>query len=101
MARAVLSHPVATGGSVLNLRRDGLKDLFYMGPRGGIAAGHDRGPTTRALFPTRHTRANEKNSFLGKSCRSTIAVGKQRVAAVDDDVAGLQMRQNRLNLLVD
>ena len=47
---AVFVHPVAAGGSVLDLGGNGLEDVLHVRPRGRIASGHDRGSEARAFF---------------------------------------------------
>jgi hypothetical protein len=91
VACAVFAHPVAAGCSVFDLGGDGLEDLLHVRPRGGIAAGHDGGAEARAFFAAGDAGADEENAFFGEILGAAVGIGEQRVAAVDDDVAGFEM----------
>ncbi len=74
---------------------------FHVRPRGGIAAGHDRGAAARALFAAGDAGADEEDALGGQVLGAAVGVGEERVAAVDDDVAGFEMRQQVVDHLVD
>ena len=101
MAGAVFAHPVAAGSSVFDLGGDGLEDVLDVRPGGGIAAGHDGGAAARALFAAGDAGADEEDAFFGQIFGAAVGVGKERVAAVDDDVAGFEMGTDVVDDLVD
>jgi hypothetical protein len=101
VAGPVLAHPVAAGRAVLHLGGDGLEDGLHRRPRRRIAAGHDRGAAARSFFAARDAGADEENAFRGQRLGAPAGVGKQRVAAVDDDVARFQVRQQMFDHLID
>ncbi len=101
MAGAVLANPVAAGGSVLDLGGDGLKDILHVGPRGGIATGHDGGTEARAFFAARDAGADEEDAFCGEVFGAAVGVSEERVTAVDDNVAGFKVRQDMADHLIN
>ena len=101
MACAVFADPVAAGGSVFDLGGDGLEDVFNGRPCGGIAAGHDGGAEARAFFAPGDAGADEEDAFRGKSFGAAVGIGEERVAAIDYDVAGLEIGQDVVDGLVD
>jgi len=101
VACAVFADPVAAGGSVFDLGGDGLEDVFDVRPGGGIAAGHDGGAEARAFFAAGDAGADEEDAFGGKIFGAAVGVSEERIAAVDDDVAGLEVGQDVVDGLVD
>ena len=97
VAGAVLAHPVAAGGAVVHFGGDGLEDGLDVRPGVRRAAGHDGRSVTRALLAPGDAGADVKQPFgfdvLGAAHRIVI-VG---VAAVNDDVARLQMGDELLD----
>ncbi len=77
------------------------KNCLHVRPCGGIAAGHDGGAEARAFFAAGDAGADEEDSFGGQIFGAAVGVGKQRVTAVDDDVARLKVRQHVVDHLVD
>ena len=71
------------GGDRLEDRAEGL-------PRLGGAARHDRRALERALLAAGDAGADEVDAGLAHGLLAADGVGEQRVAAVDDDVAGLE-----------
>src|ERR1017187_2335993 len=101
VTRAVLANPVATRGSVFDFGRDGLEDGLDVRPRRGIAAGHDGRAEARALLAAGDAGADEKNSLGRPILGSPVRIGEQRISAVDDDVALLQMGEKLVDGVVD
>ena len=101
VAGAVFADPVAAGRAVFHLGGDGLEDLLHVRPRGGIAAGHDGRAEARAFLAAGDAGADEENALLGEVFGAAVGVGEERVAAVDDDVALLEMRHDLVDRLVD
>ena len=97
---AFFAHPVAAGSSVFDLGGDGLEDILHVRPGVWVATGHDRRAKARAFFAAGDARADEENPFGGKSFGAPRRIGIQRVAAIDDDIACLKMRQNVIDHLV-
>ena len=77
------------------------KMSFTCGPGCGIAAGHDGGAVARAFFAAGDAGADEENAFLGECFGAAVGIGEVRVAAVDDDVALFEVRQDGVDHLVD
>ena len=96
---AVLADPLAAWRAVY-LGRDRLEDLLHVRPRQRVAAGHDRRAVARALFAARDARADEQDAFFGQRLGAPRRVREVRVAAVDDDVAGLQVRHQLVDHVV-
>ncbi len=101
VARAVFADPVAARGSILDLGGDGLEYGLDVRPRGGIAAGHNGWPAARAFFATGDAGADEEDALGGQRLGAAVGVGIERVAAVDDNVAGLEGGQDVVDHLVD
>ena len=98
---AIFADPIATGRPIVHLRRDGLEDGFDMRPRRGRTAGHDARAVPRAFLAPGHARADIKQAFRLHVFRAAIGVFEKRVAAVDDDVAGFQSREEMFDELID
>ena len=64
-------------------------------------ARHDRRPGARALLAARDAGADEEAALRLDVGGAPDRVGEERVAAVDEDVARLGVRQHRLDELVD
>ena len=77
------------------------KNLFHMRPGFRISAGHDGGAEAGSFFAARNSGANKQNAFCGKGRVPAVGIGKQRIAAIDHDVARFEKRQNGINRLVD
>ncbi len=63
MARAILAHPVAARGAILDLGGDLLKDLLNVRPGSGRAPRHDAGAVARALLAAGNTCADIEQAF--------------------------------------
>lgn len=77
------------------------EDLLDVGPSGGRAAGHERGTVTGTLLTTGHTGTNELEALGLELLASADRVRVVRVAAVDDNVALLEVRLELANKVVD
>ena len=78
-------------------RGDRRQDRPQCLPRLDAAARHDRRAVERALLTARDAGADEVDAALARRLLAADGVGEERVAAVDDDVAGLE----HLDQLVD
>jgi hypothetical protein len=96
MSGTLLTDPVATGLTI-GLCRDGLEDLFDVGPCVGMATGHQGRTVTSTLFTPRNTRPNKQVStvnmapegvgpLVSEVFAATIRVGEVGIATVDDDI---------------
>jgi hypothetical protein len=96
MSGTLLTDPVATGLTI-GLCRDGLEDLFDVGPGVGMATGHQGGTITSSLFTPRNTRPNKQVStvnmvpegvgpLVSEVFAATIRVGEVGIATIDDDI---------------
>ena len=93
MPRAVFAHPIAAGRAVFDFGGDGLKNRLDMRPRGRRAARHERRAAQRALFAAGHARADVQQPLAFDEACAADRVREMRIAAVNDDVARLKMRQ--------
>src|SRR5690606_1484656 len=82
--------PVAAGDAV-HLGRDVLEDALHVGPGLRVASGHDRRSVTRALLAAGDASADEPYAGLRELLAAPPGVAEVRVAAVDDDVARLEV----------
>ena len=96
VAGAVVSD-VRDAGLALGDRGDRGQDRPQGDPRLVGAAGHDRGSEECALLAAGHAHPNEVDAGLAYGLLATDGVGEQRVAAVDDDVAGFEDLDERLD----
>src|SRR5690348_2492543 len=101
MPCAIFAYPVATRSSVTDLGRDPLEDVLHCRPSFLVAAGHNGGAKARAFLAARDASADEQDAFFGQLFRATVGVGIERVAAVDDDVALLEIGQHVLDRLIN
>ena len=69
---------------------DRLEDRAESFPGFSRTAGHDRWAEQRAFFAAGDPGADEVDSSLAHCLFATDGVGKERVAAIDDDVTGLE-----------
>ncbi len=67
---------------------DGLEVLIGI----AVAAGHEAGTPERAFFAAADAHAEEFDAGAGELLHAPLGVGEEGIAAVDDDVAILQMR---------
>ena len=94
MAGAILANPVAAGFALIRVGRDRLEDLLHGTPGFLRAAGHDRGTQQRALFAARDAGADVEEALALTILGPPDRVREVRVAAIDDDVALLQVRDH-------
>ena len=87
-------HPIDLGRHLGQHRRDAI-------PGFAVAAWHHARTLERALLTTGNAHADKADLFLLASLVAPRGVGEQRVAAVDNDVAFLKMRQELVDHLVD
>jgi len=100
MARAVLPDPFAAG-LASGLRGYRLKDRPDERPRGGRASRHQSGTFQRALFPAAYAHADIQQAIAFDAGASPDRIGVAAVAAVYDNVAGFEQRQQRFQQRVD
>ena len=100
MARAVFAHPIAAGRAVLDLGGDLLEDVLHVRPGGGRAAGHDARAAAGAFFAAGNAGADVEQALGLDVFRAADGVLEEGVAAVDDDVAGFEVREEVLDELV-
>jgi hypothetical protein len=73
------------------------RDRAERHPRLVGTAGHERRAEQRALLAAGDAHADEVEAALAHRLLAADGVGEQRVAAVDDDVAGLEDLHERLD----
>ena len=93
VTRARGAHIVGTRLALI-LGGNGVQDGGHAVPIAALAATHDSGAVTRALFTTRHTNAQKARPRDSRSSRAARGVMEQRIARVDDQIiAAQQWRQ--------
>ena len=90
---AVFADPVAAGFAVFGFGGYRLQDGFDVRPGVGVAAGHDGRPVARAFFAAGDANAEVADALFAQGGNAAVGVGVVAVAAVDNDVAGLQIGQ--------
>ena len=70
------------------------------GHAGRRAAGHDRWAVARAFLAAGNAGADEEQPLAFQIFRAAVGVLKKRIAAVNDDVARFEMRQELLDEFV-
>src|SRR5690606_25231163 len=85
----------------VELGRDRLEDRLGVLPLLLWAADHDRRAVARALLATGHADAEEADALVTQVLEAPLAVGIERVAAFEDGVALIEMRQQLLDHVVD
>ncbi|KAK7369753.1 hypothetical protein VNO80_11797 [Phaseolus coccineus] len=88
--RASLAN-VCDARSVLDLRRDFVKDVVDIVVGGLRTAGHEGGPVARAVFPAGDAHAKVEETFFGDLADAAFGVLVPLVAAVNDAVARLEV----------
>src|SRR5262249_10533619 len=66
-----------------------------------FAAGHHARRFTRALLAARYAHADEAELPLLEAGEAALRIGEQRIAAVDHDVVGLEVRHELADHVVD
>ena len=100
VAGTVIANPVAAGRAVLDLGGDRLENVLHMRPSIRVTTGHDRRASACAFFAPGNSGADEKQAarlqVLGASDRVLV----ERVAAIDDNVAGLEVGDDLVDEIV-
>jgi hypothetical protein len=76
------------------------KMSFTSGQAPWAAAGHHGRAEARAFLAARNARADIQQAFALEIFGAADGVGEMRIAAVDDHVAGFQVRQHQLDEFV-
>ena len=97
---AVAAHPLAAGLAFGSLGADRLENILHQGPRRHAAARHHRGAEACAFLAATHARADEHQPFALQVVGAPDGVRKVGIAAVDDQIARFQERQQVLDELV-
>ena len=101
MACAVAADPVAAGFALRGFGGNGLEDGFDGRPCGFVAAGHDGRTVTRAFFAAGNARADKADAFCRQLVGTAGGIGIVGVAAVNNDVAFVQKRNELLDKIVN
>ncbi len=97
VAGAVRAHVCAAGGAI-DLCGDRLEDRPHRLLVGSsVAARHDARPEERALLTTGHAGADKVHAACADRLVAALRVAEVRVAAVDEDVAGIEVRKDLLD----
>ena len=89
---ALRSHVIDARLAVFGLGGDGAEDRRQRVPRLLRSARHDRRAEQRSFFAPGDPGADEAEAGAGEVVAAPIGVGEERIAAVDEDVAFVQMR---------
>ena len=80
---------------------DRLEDRLDQFPTLDRATGHDGGPLAGAFLSAGNTRADVKEALFGQSLRAAFGVDEVGIAAINDEIAGLKERHQRIDNRVD
>ncbi|KAJ2753550.1 hypothetical protein H4S06_003726, partial [Coemansia sp. BCRC 34490] len=101
VACTAFADPVAARCTVRRLGSNSLEDGFEMRPRIGVATRHKARAIASTFLATRNA-APDKQNVLGSQLHvAALGVGIVRVAAINDNIALLKVRQQLLNELVN
>ena len=100
VARAVLAHPIAAGRTVFHLGADGLEDGLHIGPRLRRTAGHHAGALERAFLAAGNAGADVIQALALHIGGAADGIREMGIAAVDDDIALFQVRDDLLDKIV-
>ena len=91
------------GGARLavDLGGDRAEDVCQFGERRRVATGHDRGAVARPRRAAGQADAEEAEAGGGQPVVPAGAIAVVRIAGVDDDIAGFEQVQERVELGVD
>ena len=95
-----LTNPVAAGLAV-DLSSGFLENLLDGGPSSGGTTRHERRTMAGTLLTTRDTRSDEKQTLLLQLLSAADRVGIVGVAAIDDDVALVEVWDELLDEGID
>ncbi len=97
MAGTAFAHPVAAGRAIFYLGRNILENIFQVRPCFFRAPGHNGGAFQCAFFAARYAGADIEQPLAFEVGRAAVGVGEVGVAAINNDVAGLQVRDQQFN----
>ena len=101
VARAAFADPLAAGLAGVGVRRDLLEDRLHGRPGLRRAARHDGRAEQRALLAAGDAGADVEEALVLDVLAAPDRVREVAVAAVDDDVARLEVREDLLDEVVD
>ena len=101
MTGPAFAHPATTRLSVIGLRGNALEHVADQRPRLWVTARHDGGAVPGTFLATRNAHAEKSNAVLAQGLPAPLAVLEIGVAAIDDDVTLLEMRQQAVDNQVD
>ena len=100
VAGTAFSHPVAAGGATFHVGADALEDGLDVRPCCGGSAGHHRGTLEGAFLAAGDSGADVKQALALDVCGAACGVREVGVAAVDDDVPGVEHRDEFLDEII-
>ena len=98
--RAVVAD-VRAARIAVDLSRDRGKDRLHERIRFPLASGHDCRAVPSAFLASAHAGADVEDALLGKRLVAPNGVLEERVAAVDDEVPRLEVRNQLVDEVVD
>ena len=101
MACTARPHPLAAGLAIFGFGGNRLQQRLDQWPGLGGSARHEGRAPQSTFFATTHTRAHIQNARCTQRVDAPLGVGEQRVAAVDQHIAGRheggELRQHLVN----
>lgn len=94
-----VSNPVAACLAIA-LRSDALENVLYVWPGLLVSTGHQARAIPGTLLTTGYTSSNESDALLSQIFGASVGVWEVGVTAVDDDVARLDVGEDRLDEVV-
>lgn len=92
---------VGDAGLAIDFGGNGFEDGLHHIPGGKRAAGHDGGAFARSFFTAGNARADETKAFFREVGIAALGIGVERVAAIDDDIALVEQRDELLDYRVN
>jgi hypothetical protein len=100
VASTLITNPLAAGLAI-RLGSNGLEDVLDERPRLLVTTGHQRGAVAGTLLTTRDTGADEADTLGVEVLCAAGGVWEMRVAAINDDVALLEVGEESLDEVID
>lgn len=100
VASTLITNPLAARLAI-RLGGDGLEDILDVRPGLLVTTGHQRRAVAGTLLTTGNTAADEADTLAVKVLCAAGGVWEMRVAAINDDVALLEVGEESLDEVID
>ena len=101
VAGAHFADPLAARRAAFHLGRHGLEDILDVRPGRGRAARHDARAVAGAFFATGNAGADVEHALAFDVFLPAVGVVEKRIATIDNDVTGFEVRDDLVDELVD